>query len=180
MACEAVRKLRQSLNDIQSWGAPINGGFLEIRRFSSAAHKLWSIIIFSDAPSNTAKRSVNDRPKRLIKIQISNDRIREVDAILRNVTERGAGIELQTELEPGEKVLITVRDLEPIGGTVAWSKQNRAGLEFDALIDPSMLTIKNSTWVDVEGVFASGSGYHVFDRFKPVSDMKRPAVKLRK
>ncbi len=96
------------------------------------------------------------------------------------MTERGAGIELQTELKPGEKVLITIKNLEPFFGTVAWSKQHRAGLEFDALIDPSMLTIKNSTWIDGEGVFASESGYHVFDRFKPVSDMKRPAVKLRK
>lgn len=133
-----------------------------------------------ETPNNPAKRLISERPKRLIKIQISNDRISNVDAILRNVTERGAGIELQTELEQGEKVLITIKNLEPFFGTVAWSKQHRAGLEFDALIDPSMLTIKNSTQIEGEGVFASGSGYHVFDRFKPVSDIKRPAVKLRK
>lgn len=115
-----------------------------------------------------------------MKIQISNDRIHEVDAILRNVTERGAGIELQTELEQGEKVLMTIKNLEPFLGTVAWSKQYRAGIQFDAPIDPAMLTIKSNTRIEGEGVFASGSGYHVFDRFKPVSDIRRPPVKLRK
>ena len=137
-------------------------------------------MIIDDTPNDTGKRSTNVRPKRLIKLQLSNDRILQVDAILRNVTERGAGIELQTKLDQGEKVLITIRNLEPFWGTVTWSKQHRAGLEFDELIDPSLLTIKNGNLVEGEGIFSAANGYHVFDRFKPMSDIKRPAVKPRK
>ena len=53
------------------------------------------MIVVTDTPNNFEKRSINDRAKRLIKIKVSNDRIQHVDAILRNVTERGIGIELQ-------------------------------------------------------------------------------------
>ncbi len=134
----------------------------------------------TDTPNIATKRSNGDRPKRLIKIQISNDRIREVDAILRNATDMGAGIELQTKLEAGEKVLITMKNLQPLQCTVAWSKQHQAGLEFDEHIDPSLLTIKNSHKVEVEGVFNGADGFHVFDRFRPVSAIKRPPVKPRK
>lgn len=142
--------------------------------------ELWSIIAITDTPNKIAKRLLTDRPKRLIKIQLSNDRIHQIDAMLRNVTEKGVGIELQTDLEPGEKIFITIKNLEPFSCTVAWSKQNRAGLEFDKPLDPSLVTIKNSHKVEGEGVFNSPDGYHVFHRFKPLSDIKRPAVKPRK
>jgi hypothetical protein len=99
---------------------------------------------------------------------------------LRNVTDKGAGIGLQTELEQGEKVLITIKDLEPFFATVAWCKQNRAGLEFDKLFDPSLLTVRNGEKHEGDGIFDSANGYHVFDRFKPASDFKRPALKPRK
>lgn len=111
---------------------------------------------------------------------ISNDRILQVDAILRNVTDKGIGIELDTALEQGEKVLITIKDLESFLCIVAWSKQFSAGLVFDAPLNPSRLTIKNSHKVEGEGVFKGADGYHVFDRFKPVSAIKRPAVRPRK
>lgn len=90
------------------------------------------------------------------------------------------GIELQTELAQGERVLITIKNLEPFFGTVAWSKKPRAGLAFDELIAPSLLTNKNGWQVEGDGISNKPDGYHVFDRFKPVSDMKRPAVKPRK
>ena len=142
--------------------------------------KVGRIIAIINNPDNIAKRSNDYRSTRLIKIQISNDRILQVDAILRNATEMGAGIELNGDLVQGEKVAIRVKNLEPISGTVAWSKQNRAGLQFDEPVDPSLLTIKSSHKVEGEGIFTSADGYHVFDRFKPVSDIKRPPMKPRK
>lgn len=140
----------------------------------------WSIITIADPPVDTDKRSNSNRPKRLIKIHISNERISQVDAILRNVTERGAGIELQTELEQGERVWITIKTIQPISGTVAWSKQHKAGLQFDEPIDLSMLKIRDIPRVEGEGIFKGANGYHVFDRFDPISEMKRPALKPRK
>ncbi len=137
------------------------------------------MIVVTDTSNNFEKRSVNDRAKRLIKIQVSNDRIQHVDAILRNVTERGIGIELQKPLQEGEKVSIQIRNLEPILGTVAWSKEQRSGVIFDAYIDPSLLTVKNSGQDQVEGIFNGADGYHVFNRFKPVSGIRRPALKAR-
>lgn len=92
----------------------------------------------------------------------------------------GAGIELKTELQQGERVSIKIKNLEPFSGTVAWSRNHRAGLEFDEPIDPSQLTIKNNVQVTGEGMFKSADGYHVFDRFKPVPDLKRPPLKPRK
>lgn len=138
------------------------------------------MIAITDTPDNFAKRSINDRAKRLMKIQISNDRIRHVDAILRNVTERGMGIELQTALEEGEKVVIKIKNLEPILGTVAWSKEYRSGVIFNEFIDPLLLTVKNSGQFEAEGIYNGASGYHVFNRFEPVSGIKRPAVRARK
>jgi hypothetical protein len=99
---------------------------------------------------------------------------------LRNITERGAGIRLHTQLKLGEKVLITIKDIEPFFAAVVWWEQNRAGLKFEELFDPSLLIIKSSGMVEVEGIYKSDNGYHVFDRFKPVSDFKRPGVKAPK
>lgn len=138
------------------------------------------MIAINDTPNSFAKRSINDRAKRLIKIQISNDRIEHVDAILRNVTERGIGIELQKPLQEGEKVSIKIRNLEPISGTVAWSKEHRSGLLFDESINPSLLTVKNSGQSQVEGIYNGTNSYHVFNRFEPMSGIKRPALKARK
>ena len=143
-------------------------------------NEFWEIMSIADPVIVTDKRSIISRSKRLIKIQISNERISQVEAILRNVTETGAGIQLPTELEQGEKVWITIKPLEPISGTVAWSKQHLAGLEFDELIDLSLLKLKNFPQFEGEGIFKSANGYHVFDRFKPVYDIKRPALKPRK
>lgn len=116
----------------------------------------------------------------MIKIQISNERIGKVDAILRNLTERGAGIEVQTDLKEGERVWISMKNLEPFCGTVAWSKQQKTGLQFDDPIDLTLLKITNTQQIVGEGIFNSAEGYHVFDRYKPVSDIKRPPLKPRK
>ena len=137
-------------------------------------------INIADSSNSIAKRTNNDRLKRLIKIQLSNDRIHRVDAILRNVTEKGAGIELQVELQPGEQVLITMKNVEPFFSRVAWWNNNRAGLEFDGIIDPSLLTVRTNSGIEGEGLFRSPKGFHVFDRFKPTSEPKRPALKPRK
>lgn len=143
-------------------------------------NEFWEIMSIADPVIEIDKRSKISRSKRLFKIQISNERISQVDAILRNVTETGAGIQMQTELERGERVWITIKPLEPISGTVAWSKQHLAGLEFDELIDLSLLNFRNVPQSEGEGLFKSANGYHVFDRFKPVYDIKRPALKPRK
>lgn len=137
-------------------------------------------INIADTSNSVAKRANNDRLKRLIKIQLSNDRIHRVDAILRNVTEKGAGIELQVELQPGEQVLITMKNVEPFFSKVAWWNNNRAGLEFDGIVAPSLLTVRTNGSIEGEGLFKSHNGFHVFDRFKPTSELKRPALKPRK
>lgn len=138
------------------------------------------MIVVTDTPSDFEKRSIHDRASRLIKIQISNDRIHHVDAILRNVTEKGIGIELQRPLQEGEKISIQIRNLEPISGTVAWSKDHRSGLLFDESIDPSLLTVKKSGQSQAEGIYNGMNSYHVFNRFNPMSGTKRPALKARK
>lgn len=138
------------------------------------------MIVVTDTPNNVEKRSIHDRASRLIKIQISNDRIEHADAILRNVTAKGIGIELPRALQEGEKVSIQIRNLEPISSTVAWSKDHRSGLLFDEPIDPSLLTVKKSGQSQVEGIYNGANSYHVFNRFNPMSGIKRPALKARK
>lgn len=132
----------------------------------------------TDTPGTATKRSNDDRTRRFMKIQISNDRIGEVDAILRNATDMGAGVKLQAPLKKGEKVLITIKDLEPLMCKVAWSKQEQAGLRFEKPVEPSLLTVRNTRQVKGEGMFCGAEGYHVFDRFQPINDFKRPALKL--
>lgn len=134
----------------------------------------------TDTPNGILKRADDGRLKRLIKIQLSNDRIRQVDAILRNVTEKGAGIRLSTELVPGEKVLIEMKNVDPFFGTVAWWTNNRAGLEFNEIVDPTLLIVRTIGKADAEGIFRSPNGFHVFDRFKPSDHPNRPAIKPRR
>ena len=149
---------------------PYNYGRVDREPYASDAVKAAHFIVDSGAinisytSNRVAKRTNNDRLKRLIKIQLSKDRIHRVDAILRNVTEKGAGIELQVELQPGEQILITMKNGESFFSRVAWWNNNRAGLEFDGVIDPSLLTVRTNSGIEGEGLFRSPNGFHVFDR----------------
>ena len=59
-----------------------------------------------------------------------------VSARVRNVSAGGTLVETARPLVPGTQVLVTLRGIGEVGGEVMWATENRAGIRFNALIDP--------------------------------------------
>lgn len=56
--------------------------------------------------------------------------------LVRNLSEQGAGIELDRPPAPGARVTIETRALSPAAATVVWARDRMAGLRLDAPIVP--------------------------------------------
>jgi hypothetical protein len=121
--------------------------------------------------NNDDQPSRAQRHARLVKLQLSNARIGNCTATIRNITENGAGIKSETQLMTGEAVKIAIGNFEPIGAVVRWYKQGSAGLEFETPFDVKLLQFNKSH--EAEGIYKSKDGYQVFDRFKSNSDFRR-------
>lgn len=125
--------------------------------------------------NNLPKRT--ERSYRLVKVQLSNGRVGAVDAMLRNITESGAGLKVQTQFMTREEVTVTIKDIVPFVATVRWFKLGQVGLEFAEPFDLSLLKFNKTH--EAEGIYKSKDGYHVFTRFKAPTDFRRPGLKDR-
>lgn len=54
---------------------------------------------------------------------------------VRNLNDNGMMVEGELHLRPGDRVVARLRNLEPVGGFVAWTDGRRYGIAFDAAID---------------------------------------------
>ncbi len=61
----------------------------------------------------------------------------EALCIIRNFSPRGARIETNFPVDPGQRLVLQVRSDATIVSTVRWSADGSAGVEFDAPVDPA-------------------------------------------
>ncbi len=54
---------------------------------------------------------------------------------VRNLSDMGMMGEGRVNVVPGSRIVVTLNDLEPIDGAVAWVQQDRFGVAFDEKID---------------------------------------------
>lgn len=62
--------------------------------------------------------------------------------LIRNLSEGGMMVDGFAELRVGDRVEAELDGLGPVLGTVAWTMGERAGMAFDAPIDPALARVK--------------------------------------
>ena len=97
------------------------------------------------------------------------------ETTIRNISENGMGVSLVIALQPGQKISVSINGIEPFSATIKWVKLGQCGMKFDESFDIEQLKFNKSH--TAEGIYKSKSGYHVFDRYKPMSDFSRPGFK---
>lgn len=58
---------------------------------------------------------------------------------VRNVSRGGAMAETQKIYREGERVVMTLRNVGPVKGEIAWIANNRIGVAFEAEVDPRLV-----------------------------------------
>jgi hypothetical protein len=74
------------------------------------------------------------RQSRLLKAEITSQRMGKFVVTVRNVSEQGIGGKAPVELNLGERVQVGLPGLTPIMGTVRWSFEGQFGIETDRAI----------------------------------------------
>ena len=64
---------------------------------------------------------------------------------VRNVSAGGLMAEGEVEVRNDQKLWIELRNIGQVSGTVAWVRNNRFGVSFDAPIDPALTRVKVPT-----------------------------------
>jgi hypothetical protein len=123
---------------------------------------------------NESQKTREQRSTRLVKLELSNDRVGNMTATIRNITRNGAGIKTDTQLMAGESVTISIAHLDPFAAIVRWYKLGSAGLEFEKPFDLELLQFNKTH--EGEGIYKNTPGYRVFDRFKSNADFRRPGL----
>ena len=69
------------------------------------------------------------------------------DIVVRNVSAGGLLADTMQDLALGESILVTLRHVGDVPGTVVWTQPGRFGIAFDVLIDPAAVrkTVKVSS-----------------------------------
>ena len=89
------------------------------------------------APAGPEKMRASVRQSVLLTTTITSPAFEApVSARIRNVSAGGTLVESIRPLVPGTKVTLALRGIGAVGGEVMWATENRAGIKFDAPIDP--------------------------------------------
>jgi hypothetical protein len=117
-----------------------------------------------------------ERAGRIFVGAVLSERVGAQTIIVRNVSRWGMGGRTRSQpLEPGESVTLSLGG-ESVKGEVRWVRKDSFGVRFDREIDPTRFKFAGKSWECVNPPLDTG---HVFDRFRPSTDCRRPGVKPR-
>lgn len=118
-----------------------------------------------------------DRAKRtalLTKTALRAEGSRSGHARVRNLSATGLGGVADVQLEPGQRLTITLSGIGPISGDVVWVRGKAFGMRFEDEIDLDRLHIPTGEIVQARQTFT------VAPRFQPIEDYKRPGFTHRR
>jgi len=129
----------------------------------------------SKEPCGTVAERRAPRAGRLFNASIFCERRGEMPIMVRNISPSGLGARGVSGLERGERITVRLNN-ELIGAEVCWSHRNQFGVRLDTQVDPSLFTFDHKGWENSHRPLEPG---HVFDQFKPVTDFRRPGLRVR-
>ena len=77
---------------------------------------------------------------------------------VRNLSAGGMMAEADSEIAVGDRITVELRNVGKVGGRVAWVREGRFGITFDAPIDPKLA--RKPAKQDIVQPIISGTGYH--------------------
>jgi hypothetical protein len=117
-----------------------------------------------------------ERSHRIFVATLHSKRVGDKSIIVRNISPHGISARMQPPmLEPGELVTISLNG-ETVDAQVRWVRRDRFGARLVREVDPSCFNFSGKSWEAVIQPFEPG---HVFEQFRPVSDSRRPGLKIR-
>lgn len=131
--------------------------------------------MMGDSPWGAAADKRAPRTNRVFKASIVSEGRGEYPIIVRNLSAHGIGGRGLEGLAAGERISFRLNG-ELIEGEVSWVRGDRFGAKLHQEIDPSAFTFGHKNWDAVHSPIEPG---HVFEQFKPVSDPRRPGLKVR-
>ena len=119
----------------------------------------------------------DDRAKRtslLTKTALRDEAGGSGDARIRNLSEKGLGGVSEMTLDPGQRVIVTLKGIGSVPGRIVWTSGKSFGMEFADPIDLDQLYMPTGDIVQAKPKFSVAS------RYKPVQDYKRPGFTHRR
>jgi len=112
------------------------------------------------------------RERKLAKIKLVSRRFGAIDAIVSNVSRKGARIRTDSEMMVHDLVFFRFRENDPVHAKVCWKEGQFCGLQFDDEFDTGHIVL-NQNYLP-EGVYRENARYSAFDRFKAIEAEQRP------
>jgi len=120
--------------------------------------------------------SRDPRSHRMFVAAIRSRRLGEQPIIVRNISRHGIGARIRSGAPEVGEELVFVLDGELLEGQVRWVRKDRFGALLFQEVDPSRFNFAHKSWASASRPFEPG---HVYDQFRPVSDTRRPGLKVR-
>ena len=87
----------------------------------------------------TSERRAESRERMILRVGLLAHGERATFALVRNISPTGAQLRLYGRVREGTDVTLRMGDEEPIAGSIAWAQDDFAGVEFDNMLDSTML-----------------------------------------
>lgn len=87
---------------------------------------------------------------------------------VRNISVGGLGARSDHDIQPWQRVEVTLPGAGTVAGEIAWVRGNQFGMRFAAPIEPAQVTV---------AIGRRQADYVVPERFRPGSDFRRPGVR---
>lgn len=131
-------------------------------------------------PTAKQKRS-SERSTRLVRIVMIHPVHGDVEATVRNISQRGLGGKIQTPVHAGEKILIRTKSGATISAEIRWVKGQHFGLLAEQDLKPSDFAAPAELGLWTERLSKPFDSAHVYNRFRPVTNVaKRPGLVMRR
>jgi hypothetical protein len=128
--------------------------------------------------SDLGSREREPRSRRMLMATMYVDHGAPLSVVIGNISRHGLGARAKGKMPSvGDHVMIMVQNKgENLQGTVCWSQNDRFGVSLARAIEPQVFLGSGGSWEVACQPFEKS---HVFDQFRPVTECRRPGLRVR-
>lgn len=88
---------------------------------------------------SVTERRASKRERIVLTVGLLTHRARPSVCLVKNISPTGAQVKLYSQAPVGSDVTLQVGDEDAVAGRVAWARNDLAGIDFEATVEPTML-----------------------------------------